>query len=479
MRVLRSAAPSIRARLTLWYALALTAMMIVYATATYVAVRHEFLEQLNDQLYDDVEVAKQRLIRTADGHVGWIGDHPGPDGEQVYEVWSATGEHLYRSGASVTLTPPAIANVGSAYRYETIVADDEEWRALTASVTVSGQAVVLRAARSEERLGGQLWEILLVLVLGLPLVVVLAGVGGYVLARRALAPIDYLATEARRITADRLHERLTAANPNDEIGRLTAVINDAVGRLESSFDQLRRFTSDASHELRTPLAVVRGIGEATVATRRSPAEYEEAIGSILEEVDRMTNLTETLLRLSRADAGTIRLSRERVDLGDLAREVASSLSILADERHLELKLDVGHGAAVSVDRLVLREAITNILDNAIKFSPSGTTITIRVERSSHHALLAIGDKGPGIPAEERERIFDRFFRLDEARSRERGGAGLGLAIAKWAVEMHNGQITVEGRTGGGSEFRVVLPLAATDALKLDDTKTHARAGGER
>ena len=116
MRVLRSAAPSIRARLTLWYALALTAMMIVYATATYVAVRHEFLEQLNDQLYDDVEVAKQRLIRTADGHVGWIGDHPGPDGEQVYEVWSATGEHLYRSGASVTLTPPAIANVGSAYR---------------------------------------------------------------------------------------------------------------------------------------------------------------------------------------------------------------------------------------------------------------------------------------------------------------------------------------------------------------------------
>lgn len=479
MRFLRSAAPSIRARLTLWYALALTATMIVYATVTYVAVRHEFLEQLDDQLYDDVEVAKQRLTRTADGRVAWSGDHPGRDTEQVYEAWSSTGERIYRSGASATLAPAAVANVGSTYRHETISADDEKWRALTAWVTIGGHAVVLRAARSEERLSGQLWEIFLVLVLGLPLVVVLAGVGGYVLARRALAPIDHLATEARRITADRLHERLTTANPHDEIGRLTAVINDAVARLESSFDQLRRFTSDASHELRTPLAVVRGIGEATVATRRSPAEYEEAIGSILEEVDRMTSLTDTLLRLSRADAGTIRLSRERVDLGDLTREVASSLSILADERHLELRLDVGHGATVSVDRLVLREAITNILDNAIKFSPPGTTVSIRVERSDHHALLAIADKGPGIPAEERERIFDRFFRLDEARSRERGGAGLGLAIAKWAVEMHNGQITVEARAGGGSEFRIVLPLAAADALKVDDTKAHARAGGSR
>lgn len=474
--------PSIRAHLTTSYAVVLAIMLIVYATATFLAVRHEFLEQLDGQLYDDFESAEERLMRNPEGRIVWTKDHhqnPESDSDRVFEVWSAAGEQIHRSGASVALPAPTLASIGSRYRFDTIVADDDQWRALTASTRVDGQPVVLRVSRSEERLRNQLWEILVVLVFGLPLVVALAGIGGYVLARRALAPIDHLAREARRITADRLHERLTTTNPNDEIGRLTAVINDAVARLESSFDQLRRFTSDASHELRTPLAVVRGIGEATVATRRSPAEYEEAIGSILEEVDRMTNLTDTLLRLSRADAGTIRLSRERVDLGDLAREAASSLSILADERQLELRLDVGHGATVSVDRLVLREAITNILDNAIKFSPSGTTIAIRVERSSHHALLAIGDKGPGIPAEERERIFDRFFRLDEARSRERGGAGLGLAIAKWAVEMHNGQITVEARAGGGSEFRVVLPLAAADALKLDDTKAHARAGGER
>src|SRR5262249_44486652 len=153
---------------------------------------------------------------------------------------------------------------------------------------VGGRSVVLRVSRSEDRMRTQLWEILVVLVLGLPLVVALAGIGGYVLAQRALTPIDHLATGARRLTADRLHERLSVPNPGDEIGRLAAVINDTYARLESSFEQLRRFTADASHELRTPLAVIRGIGEVGLNETRTPAEYKEAIGSMLEEVDRLT-----------------------------------------------------------------------------------------------------------------------------------------------------------------------------------------------
>jgi heavy metal sensor kinase len=305
----------------------------------------------------------------------------------------------------------------------------------------------------------ELSEVLFVLVLGLPLVVVLAGTGGYMLARRALAPIDHLASEAQRITAERLHERLKVPNERDEIGRLAGVINETFARLESSFDQLRRFTADSSHELRTPLAVVRGIGEATVAERRSPAEYEEAIGSMLEEVDRMSHLVDTLLRLSRADAGTIRLSRESLDLGELARDVAGSLSVLAEERNQKVAFEITSGVRVSVDRLVLREAVTNVLDNAIKYSPERATIAIRVERRADQALLAIGDEGPGVPPEHRERIFHRFFRVDDARSRELGGAGLGLAIAKWAVDVHGGHITVHERSGDGSAFHICLPLA--------------------
>jgi heavy metal sensor kinase len=438
-------------------------MMIVYATATFVAVRHEFLEQLDDQLHDEFETAEERLTRTADGRVVWTEQHHhDPDGDErrVYQVWSSGGEEIHRSGARSALPPAALASLGTRYRYETLSAGGERWRALSGPITIGGHSVVLRVSRSEERLLAQLWEIVVVLVLGLPLVVALAGVGGYLLARRALQPIDHLATAARRITADHLHERLTTSTPNDEIGRLTAVINEMFARLESSFDQLRRFTADASHELRTPLSVVRGLGEAAVAKRRTPPDYEEAIGSMLEEVDRMTSLIDTLLRLSRADAGTIRLSRERVDLGQLARDVAASLNILAEERNQKVALDIADGVVVSVDRLVVREAITNMLDNAIKYSPAGSTVAIRVGRRGDEALLAIADQGPGIQPEHRERIFHRFFRVDQARSRDGGGAGLGLAIAKWAVDLHGGRITVEQPAGGGSEFQLLLPLVA-------------------
>jgi heavy metal sensor kinase len=381
-------APSIRLRLTGWYALVLSLMMVVYATATFVAVRHEFLEQLDEQLHGDVKTAEGALTSATDG----------------------------------------------------------------------------RVSRLEDRVRVQLGEILTVLVFGLPLVVLLAGVGGYVLARRALLPIDRLAAEARRITADRLHERLSVPNQEDEIGRLAAVINETFARLESSFDQLRRFTADASHELRTPLAVIRGIGEVGLGETRTPAEYKEAMGSMLEEVDRMTNLVDTLLRLSHGDAGTVRLSREAIDLGQLARDVVSSLGILAEERNQRLTLHAADDVSVIADRLVLREAITNIVDNAIKYSPQASRIDIDVRANRNVALLTVADEGPGIAAEHRERIFDRFFRLDEARSRDNGGTGLGLAIAKWAVEVNGGQISVDSGANGGSVFRIVLSIGAKPSL---------------
>lgn len=461
------AAPTIRARLTGWYALALTAMMVVYAAATFIAVRHEFLEQLDERLHDDFEVAEDRLTREADGTIGWADAHQdGHDDEaRVYDVWSPTGERIHRSGAQTPLPPASLAATGTSYRYETVIANGERWRTIAAPVTIGGQNLVLRVSRSEERVREELSEVLIVLALGLPLVVALAGVGGYLLARRALAPIDHLASEAQRITADRLHERLKVPNERDEIGRLTGVINQTIARLESSFDQLRRFTADSSHELRTPLAVVRGIGEAAVAERRSPAEYEETIGSMLEEIDRMSSLVDTLLRLSHGDAGTIRLSREAIDLDQLARDVAASLGILAEERNQKVIVDASTQVTVRADRLVLREAVTNVLDNAIKYGPDGSTVTMRVDRVGDEGVLAITDEGPGVPAEHRDRIFNRFFRIDEARSRERGGAGLGLAIAKWAVEIHGGRITVHEARDGGSEFRISLPLAESSPTR--------------
>lgn len=362
---------SIRVRLTAWYSGVLTLMLIVYAGATYMAVRHEFYEQLEHE------------------------------------------EHL--DAASAPIAP-------------------------------------------EQRIEQQLDEILVVLVLGLPVIAGLAGVGGYLLARRALAPIDHLAADARRITAERLHERLSVANTHDEIGRLAAVVNDTFARLESSFDQLRRFTADASHELRTPLSVIRGIGELGLGETRTPAEYKEAIGSMLEEVDRLARLVDTLLQLSRGDAGTVRLSPESLDLSDLARDVAASLGVLAEERRQRVRVDAPQPVIVGADRLVLRDAIANLVDNAIKYGPLGSQIAVTVHADTTEAALTVSDQGPGIPAEHRERIFDRFYRVDEGRSRGMGGTGLGLAIAKWAVEANGGKLSLVS-TGAGAAFRVSLPLS--------------------
>ncbi len=366
-------AASIRVRLTVWYTAVLSLMLMFYASATFLAVRHEFREQFEDQLREHPEMA-------------------GRD----------TGDE------------------------------------------------------AEADMQRQLREILIVLVIGLPVVTGLAGVGGYMLARHALAPIEDLANAARRITADRLHERLTVPNQQDEIGRLATVINETFGRIESSFDQLRRFTADASHELRTPLSVIRGTGELSLRETRTPAEYKDAIGSMLEEVDRLTRLVDTLLRLSRGDAGTIRLNRDVVDLGELARDVVSGLGILAEERQQHLNLTVADAVRVSADRLVVREAIANLIDNAVKYSPRGSQIEVKVHSDSDGAVLTVSDHGPGIAAEHRDRIFDRFYRVDEGRSRDMGGTGLGLAIAKWAVEANGGNISLDSG-GRGSAFRIRLP----------------------
>lgn len=446
--------------MTGWYAVALSLMLVVYAAATFVAVRQEFQEQLDDQLHDDFESAEGLLTPTPDGRIAWAGDRhhdPGDDEDRGSDVWSPNGEQMVRSGASGALPPVALATAGAQPHYDSLVAGGRRWRTLTGTTLVSGRSVVLRVSRSEERLREQLSEVLKVLVLGLPLVIVLAGLGGYLLARRALAPIDHLAVEARRVTAERLHERVSVPNQHDEIGRLAAVINDTFARLESSFDKLRRFTADASHELRTPLAVLRGIGEAGLVETRTPAEYKEAIGSMLEEIDRLTTLVDTLLRLSHGDAGSVHLSRESLDLGQLVQEVAASLSVLAEERRQLISIQADEGVPVRADRLVLREAITNVLDNAIKYSPMGASIAVAIRAEGDVAVVEAADQGPGIAAEHRERIFDRFFRVDTARSRDAGGSGLGLAIAKWAVEINGGSIRVDAGATGGSVFRISLP----------------------
>jgi heavy metal sensor kinase len=246
-------------------------------------------------------------------------------------------------------------------------------------------------------------------------------------------------------------------NPADELGHLASVFNETFGRLQASFEQLRRFTADASHEMRTPLTALRAVGEVGLQESRSGEDYREIIGSMLEEADRLNQLVETLLTLARADGGHVRLNRERVDLGDLAREVADHLGALAEDRQQAITVKSSGPVLAEVDRVVLRQAAINLLDNAIKYSPAGGTIRLVADARPGEAILGVQDSGPGIAPEHVAHIFERFYRIDKGRSRDAGGVGLGLSIARWAVEVHGGHIEVESPATGGSVFRIVLP----------------------
>jgi heavy metal sensor kinase len=306
---------------------------------------------------------------------------------------------------------------------------------------------------------GELGELLLLLLLGLPAGVVASGAAGYFIARRALRPVERMTSQAQTITAARLSDRLPVENANDELGHLASVFNGMLGRLESSFGQMRRFAGDVSHALRTPLTAMRTVGEVTLRGPADPDAYGAALGSMLEEVEGLTRVVDRLLTLARAEAGHLTLAPEPIDLSDLAEDVACELRVLAEEKRQTLTV-VAHGRPRGkADPLVLRQSVINLVDNAIKYTPEGGQVRLELWDDTAAAIVEVSDSGPGIPEHQQGRIFDRFYRGAPAqRSAGPGGAGLGLSIAKWAVEANGGNLRVRS-TSGGTTFQITLPRA--------------------
>ena len=309
--------------------------------------------------------------------------------------------------------------------------------------------LVGRPIRNErEQLGG-----LLKLILGIGAFVFAAGfLGGWLLIGRILNPIRRITGTAASISESNLSSRIDVAATEDELGDLARTLNSAFDRLESAMNQLRRFTADASHELRTPIAVLMTQMELALKKDRSTEEYREVLTTCLKAVQRMASMAEDLLFLSRADAKAVELRREPLDLKEVVDDAVGQLRPLADGRGVRLSLE-SHPQAVVGDRIRLGEAVTNLVANAIQYNrPEG-----RVEVTLRDGVLAISDTGAGIPEEDRPRVFERFYRADKARSRNAGGAGLGLAITKWIVENHGGTISFDSRAGEGTTFRVRFP----------------------
>ncbi len=276
------------------------------------------------------------------------------------------------------------------------------------------------------------------------------------MAGRLLRPVALMAAQAEKISAESLSARLPIEDARDEFGRMAGVINGMLSRLEGSFEQLRRFTADASHELRTPLTAIQSVGEVALREDLDAVAYRDRIGSMLEEVGRLSRLIDNLLTLTRADAGAAALTSQEIDAAGLAARAVEDLRALAEEKRQDLTLVSQGPALVRADEATLTLALVNLLDNAIKYTPAGGAITVAVSARAGAILVEVKDNGPGLAPDQAARVFDRFYRVDPSRSAQ-AGAGLGLSIAKWAAEANGGRIELESREGCGSTFRLVLP----------------------
>jgi heavy metal sensor kinase len=290
-----------------------------------------------------------------------------------------------------------------------------------------------------------------------PILLILGSLGGWILARRSLAPIGYIASKAQSITSQNLNERLTPRGTDDEMDDLIQTINGMIERLEGSFKQMAEFTADASHELKTPICAMRGEAEVLLSKERRNEEYQEALAHLIEQFDRMNQMLNDLILLSKADSSQIQLRIFPLRLDNLISSITSLFNVLAEQKRIDFVVGPLEEVVVKGDEGRLQQLIANLIDNAIKYTQEGS-IQITLKKEEETAIIRVKDTGIGIPKEEQEKIFNRFYRVDKSRSKETGGVGLGLSIAEWIAQIHHGRIEVESELNQGATFTVYLPL---------------------
>jgi two-component system, OmpR family, sensor kinase len=479
---------SVRARLTVWYSAALAAVLVVVCLTTYLIVRQtsmqrtdadlgaladSFLATFQAELADEGNGPGRTLLSPA--HQAMLEHRSendafvvlGPDGARIAASNDAAlspatvNEHLARALQSERFQWFESAGANADSRLETIRTGRAPVRVYARRFAADGQALTLIIVHSLHAQNEVLETIRLTLVWMILVGLLLAASGGYFLARKSLQPVTAMGAQARRIGARNLHERLAVQNPTDELGQLAETFNGLLNRLDQSFERQRRFIADASHELRTPLAILRGEAEVAMSQKnRSAEEYLESLTILHQEATRLTKIVEDLFTLTRADSGQYRLMSHQVYLEEVVGECVHSVRTLARGKNIELSVDAGSECPVQGDPELLRRMILNLLDNAIKYTSAGGRVEVACRVGEEDCAVHITDTGSGIPAELQARVFERFFRVDQARSRSGndGGAGLGLSIAQWIAQAHDGRLELLHSDAGGSHFAVFLPI---------------------
>jgi heavy metal sensor kinase len=468
---------SIRFRLIMWHAGLLTGVFLLFGVTLYQVLRGYLESSLAQTLYRRSEQIDASLLAQV-GHTGeayvaeQIATRYAPENsDRFVRLTRPDGTILYASGRTASFdpsrVPPLAVNEVKGNFVHKARLGDGSLLLVTVRVfqTSDGHRFLIESGGPMAPIETILSHFLFSLLIGVPLVGLVAVGGGLFLMDRALAPVVRIAQSAERITLLNLNERLPLTNTGDELEHLSLALNRMIDRLSEAFEQNRRFLADASHELRTPLAAWRGEMESVIEQTRGLPELRDRAGSALEEVDRLAKIVEALFAISRLDAGEAQQEWTRFDLAALAASTTEQMFLLADDKGVSVSCKAKDKVSVDGDRARIKQVVVNLLDNAIKYTPTGGSINLDVYAREDKAVIEVADTGIGIPAGALPHIFERFFRVDKARSRDAGGAGLGLAIVKSICVAHRGQVSVESSEGQGSRFKVELPLANGTPMK--------------
>jgi two-component system, OmpR family, sensor kinase len=479
---------SVRVRLTLWYTAVLAVVLVALSLITYFIFWRSTVQRTDANL---VELSNA-FLTTLDAEVN---DQTGPDAlklaaqvaitehrfrDHVFAIFDDLGKSVVSSqdvpsaNSSTDTLPAGLLSSVPFRRFLDASSHSERllgelkgnkagYRGFARHFSSHGKAYTLVILQSLHPQQEMLEEVTSTFAWMIPIAILLASGGGYFLARKSLAPVVAMGSQAGRIGAANLHERLAVQNEKDELGQLARAFNSLLDRLSQSFERQQRFMADASHELRTPVAILRGESEVALSQQtRSAEEYRESLGVLHQEAARLTHIVEDLFTLTRADAGQYPLQPRAFYLDELAAECVHSARTLAQAKKISLNFEEADEFPIHADESLLRRMMLNLLDNAIKYTPEGGRVTVRCVRSGNEYALSITDTGGGIPPELQPRIFERFFRADKARSRaenDGGGAGLGLSISRWIVEAHHGRLELTYSDSIGSTFTAYLPIA--------------------
>jgi len=487
-----NALKSIRAKLTIWYSFVLLITLVAFGLIAYAYSRQQLIDNLDISLRNEVKWVKNSIEQkaaklkpskkfTSKKKPSPVEELPPPEqpggetGDSDDEIWNQIYEHALvnskKTMIEVTDNKGSVVFRSFTVGEESLMVGDVPMNTIGITTIRSERGENLRVASTSTKyiriyvayplaelkeVLDNLFSIFLILI---PIALAFSTIGGWFLAYKSLKPVDAVTRTARQITAQNLDQQIPARGVNDEIGRLISTFNEMISRLRHSFEQIRQFSVDASHELRTPLTIMRGEVELALRSSKDPEEYRRILVSNLEEIVRLSAITENLLTLSKADLGqeTVLFS-EKINLRELLNELYEDSEVIALKKQISIRLEKNEDMSLYGDPLRLRQLMLNLVDNAIKYTPEKGNVTISSERENTFAKIRVVDTGIGIPKEEQRKIFDRFYRVDKGRSREMGGSGLGLSIAKWIAELHKGRIEVESEVDKGSTFMVFLPL---------------------